>query len=231
MFRRKRNSNNITEEERGNEVADSLKKFRISIDPGELRFNHDIEDPRFSNICEIYAISVHTMNRQPLVIQVHIGNLFPMTHPLHNLYSAWPSKFTMQIPRFYPHEMPAIYMVDVEWNDISPWNMATQSDDRRIAHPNFLHEWDATKGFYDIIRSLITTLECVASPGGALAPNSPPVIPPQPQWAEVTQNITPTFNPHQAVVVEESADSLHDDDEEEENGSGMMEVISTSSEW
>lgn len=51
----------------------------------------------------------------------------------------------------------------------------TQTIDRQIAHPLFMKDWDPTKGFYDIVVSLLTTLHAVAQSSSSPPPQQLPV--------------------------------------------------------
>ena len=54
------------------ELGDTLKKFRITVSPSELRLKHDLGEPRWRKLALDHGVSIVPVSREPLTFQVRI---------------------------------------------------------------------------------------------------------------------------------------------------------------
>jgi hypothetical protein len=112
------------------DIVENMKKFRLVVQPGELRLKRDIQERDFLLLQQTHNIEVKFISRQPIVLQVSVGS-FSGDERFPNLF---PRDFTVSIPRYYPHEAPKFFVTDPEFRRQEPWCRFVALTDGRLAH-------------------------------------------------------------------------------------------------
>mmetsp|Transcript_72622 Transcript_72622/g.142213 ORF Transcript_72622/g.142213 Transcript_72622/m.142213 type:complete len:351 (+) Transcript_72622:180-1232(+) len=147
------------------EFSEAMKKIRVSVHPGEIRLKRDLDESQFKKISDLHNITWRIVGHQPIVIQIHIGVLFPKQdfqgcNALAKLETEhFPKEFTFVVPRFYPHDAPLVYLMEspTSWALRQPWAEALDKryTDGRLFHPLLMKDWSATWGFTQAVHSFI----------------------------------------------------------------------------
>ena len=115
-----------------NHLSEQIKRFRISVTPGELRLQKDLKDL----IGNQEFILEHSSEPSVVLISFCDSCIF------------LPNKFKVKVPRFYPHDRPKVDCLDIGFvnNNINLTG--------NVVHPIIAEDWNATKTLADVIYTL-----------------------------------------------------------------------------
>mgnify|MGYP000193211741 CR=1 FL=1 len=112
-------------------LAEQIKRFRISVTPGELRLQKDLQ-----GIGSFHNINFEFPQGPSSVAVNFIDNT-----------NICPSRFLVTVPRYYPHNKPILKCLDTIYKN------QFILDNYNITHP-IIDEWTAMKSLQDIIECL-----------------------------------------------------------------------------
>mmetsp|Transcript_7423 Transcript_7423/g.9248 ORF Transcript_7423/g.9248 Transcript_7423/m.9248 type:complete len:304 (-) Transcript_7423:150-1061(-) len=119
-------------------VSEELnKKCRITVSPGELRLEHDWE--HCAELIESGLVTFVRNIRNPLNFQFFFPDLRKSGLSL-------PTTFSIQIPRFYPHQPPIIFC-DRSFSAQCPF----VDSNGQIKNPFFQEEWNSISTLKDVV--------------------------------------------------------------------------------
>uniref|UniRef100_A0A7S2RRB3 UEV domain-containing protein n=1 Tax=Rhizochromulina marina TaxID=1034831 RepID=A0A7S2RRB3_9STRA len=155
------------------ETVEHFKRFRITVAPGELRLKHDMQEDALQQLCAAHSLDVQIRGRNPLIVRVDASVLVRQLQPSAERQPHAPQVFTIEIPRFYPHEAPLVY-VDPMWSHHELWGQLIETSGK-VTHPAWLAEWNATSSFVAVLTAVVYL---VKDPRELLRLTPPPAPPP-----------------------------------------------------
>lgn len=112
-------------------LSEQIKRFRITVTPGELRMQKDLTDLNNATGIEFEDLS------QPATIVVRFTDTL----------TACPNRFQIKVPRFYPHENPIVLCLDTGYRN------KFINADGLLSHPSLGRDWTAL--------GTLTTVLCI----------------------------------------------------------------------
>ena len=116
-----------------NILSEQIKRFRITVSPGELRMQRDLND-----LADAEGLDFSYPGEPASVVIIS------------DLQINCPNRFLLRVPRYYPHEKPKVRCLDLGFSH------EYISLDGNITHPLLTSEWSAVYTVSDVIRAIQT---------------------------------------------------------------------------